>query len=803
MKILNPTLRKALSQSLTKPTQYAAVSLTLVAHAGAFAEGATSASSIYDDVPSDPITVNYHATQTGANTAVQLKPSSYVEEEGVLLYHPLSGSINVSSANDDTGSKSITALYLEYSSATRLLPLKDLTIMLGASDAPITDGSIYAITGKNNYPLDLLNTDITIHSHASKSGANLFGLSWGAGNLGLAPTIGTVDADSSIYIKDHSGKVARSVGILAETIENYHGTIVMDVNSGGNLHQSAGMRIFNGQATSTYAGSIEVRNANVASGLYLHGSAQTISSDISVDASSRGVGIVLLGDEGSVGTISSTVSINQSSSTAPTEHATGIAIEAGRVGTISSNVSVRGDGDYVYGITLYSNTYTDYLSSPSAGIIDSVVQVYSGNSSYSDRVAAVVSHLGTTVESTGHQTGFDELRGTIEATGTHNAVGLDLRAGYGIPDAENASRLNESGTIYAQISAITDETYVRYPDTPWENESTGESVAYLNGDRSVMHNKSTTAIRVDERLESFDDTLSESEFYEQTLYHGVNEAKVDVATLRFGNGASATARVGDSYGDAIAFGVRHLKLTTEHASDRVTLVGDITCVADSGNVKSGGNIDEVSMRYPDDPVGALVGERQLSFLQGDYDVSSDYWFVDRAALGDAGLSQTSQVVLHDSTSLVGTKGLEFHLSSVDNHSQLSIDSGHTMTVTELTELTLTLDAALMNTEEFRLTVIDGDMIDNMGGTLTVTLRDLIHEGTGGLADDLGSIYVEYDGKQLYSEDGIVSFTYDGTASDLVIGRGNAHDLIPEPSTTALSLLSLAPLLARRRRRREI
>ncbi len=70
MKILNPTLRKALTQSLTKPTQYAAVSLTLFAHAGAFAEGATSTTSVYDDVPSDSVTVDYYASQTGSNTAV-------------------------------------------------------------------------------------------------------------------------------------------------------------------------------------------------------------------------------------------------------------------------------------------------------------------------------------------------------------------------------------------------------------------------------------------------------------------------------------------------------------------------------------------------------------------------------------------------------------------------------------------------------------------------------------------------------------------------------------------------------------
>ncbi len=729
----------------------------------------------------------------------------------------LTGSIVLDSGNFDNSIEKdgLIGLYITGTSTDKQTTLENLSITINSHDSseppPVPNGEttpgtryIYGVTGYSysRDTISLTNTDITINAHSNKSGAWIYGLGYEERGIGM--TIGVVDADSSITIRDTDPGVARYAGIYANDIEEFHGTVDIESVSEtiGASSQGAGIRITGGSGDAILAGTVKVNTVDTATGISLKGGADTISTRIETKAAGTALGIMVNANEGRVNSISSQITATGELSELISSHnagsATGIHIESGTVGSITSQVTASGDGSYVFGVIVYNTKFTDNEASPYVESINGAINVDYSGLGYNNSIGGIASHLGsqlTYADGTVHQTGFGELRGTVSATGARNAVGLDLRAGYSIPDAMAGTTptLNVSGTIYGAISATTTETYIIRPG---ETDTLGNYIPELNGSRDSIHAKSTVAIRVDEGIETFEQVNNVSELYPDGTPSKTdpNIAKVEKATLVFGNGASATAKVGTGYGDAIAFNTNNLALRTVNANDKVTLFGDITSVAHGGYIKTGA--DSVDITTENSPTGELIGDRGLHFERGNYDVSSDYWFVNSVSLGTVMGSEVSKVHLKDSTRMFDTHTMSFHVNSTSSHSQLSIAAGEQMTITELGNINVTLGEELMGTEVFRLTIIDGDMIDATGGTLTVNLKDLVAGGTTGLEDDLSSIYVEYDGVRKYYEDGGVSFSYNGTATDFVIGRG----VIPEPSTATLSIMALAGLLARRRRK---
>ncbi len=754
------------------------------------------------------IDITYQTIGTESESAIAVKANLNENIES------LSGKIVLStgdSTNTDVKDR-LFGLWLESSSKDSVTEMTNLSIQIDAyppaAEGVISESNeIYGISGNTYDTISLTNTDITINAGSNASNSWIYAI--GHQQYGVGMRVGIVDAESSIVIRDTDPGVSRYAGILARDIQEFHGSIDIQSisNTIGASSQGAGINIKWGQGDAILAGSIKVDAAAKATGISLVGGADSISSTIETSSYGAAVGIVVRANDSGVNSISSDITATGLAGAADhgvTLHpgsATGIHVEAGRIENISSHITVSGVGSYVFGTILYNTVFTDDYSGPSAGTISGTTKVHNTNTIYVNDTAGLASHLGTSLtytDGTVHATGFDAFTGTIEATGTHNAVGMDLRAGYQIPEAQEGSltRLNESGVISGSISAITDDTYVVRPG---ETDESGEMIPELNGNREEIHAKSTVAIRVDEGIETFEQVDNVNDLFPDGTpsRNDPNEAKVQKATLNFGNGASVVAKVGDTYGDAIGFATANLALRTVNANDRVTLFGDITSVGHGGFIKTGA--DAITITTDNSPTGTLIGDRGLQFEKGIYDVSSDYWFVDRVSLGTILDSSTSQVNLADSTKLVDTHTLDFHVNSDASYSQMAIANSEQMTINELQNINVTLGEELMSTSIFRVTLIDGDMIDSMGGTLTVSLIDLLPGGTDGLEDDLSSIYVEYDGiRKYYGTDG-VQFTYDGTATDFVIGRGPS-DVIPEPSTTTLSLLALAGILARRRRR---
>ncbi len=743
-------------------------------------------------------------------------PAIAVQANVGLRMNTLTGKILLESGNFDNSIEKdgLIGLSIVGSSTDKQTSLENLTITINSHDSseppPVPNGEttagtayIYGVTGDRSDTISLTNTDITINAHSNKNGAWIYGLGYERLTLGMK--IGIVDADSSITIRDTDPGVARYAGIFANDIEEFHGTVDIESVSEtiGASSQGAGIRITGGAGDAILAGTVKVNTVDTATGISLKGGADTISTRIETQAAGTALGIMVNANAGRVNSISSQITATGKLSDLISSHnagsATGIHIESGTVGSISSQVTASGDGSYVFGVIVYNTKFTDNEASPYVESINGAINVNYGGLGYNNSTAGIASHLGSSLtyaDGTVHQTGFGELRGTVTATGERNAVGLELRAGYGIPDAMAGTTpsLNVSGTIYGSISATTTETYILRPG---QTDTSGNYIPELNGSRDSIHAKSTVAIRVDEGIETFEQVSNVSELFPDGYpsKNDPNEAQVERATLVFGNGASAVARVGTGYGDAIGFSTQNLALRTENANDRVTLIGDITSVAHGGFIKTGA--DSVDITTENSPTGELIGDRGLHFERGNYDVSSDYWFVNSVSLGTVMGSEVSKVQLKDSTRMFDTHTMNFHANSTSSYSQLGIAAGEQMTITELGSINVTLGEELMGTEVFRLTLIDGDMIDTMGGKLTVHLHDVLPSGTDGLADDLSSIYVEYDGVRQYYADGPLTFTYTGNATDFVIGRG----VIPEPSTATLSVMALAGLLARRRRRK--
>ncbi len=554
---------------------------------------------------------------------------------------------------------------------------------------------------------------------------------------------------------------------------------------------------------------LDVDLSNVTEIYGMRATVQNFAGDVEVESESRGQGVILR-DTGEYGTqFASTASVSVTTdqsgtalnytllSSTPTES---LALFDGKF-TATSTASgfataawiTASASDYDRSVAKsISGTYTAAASLNAQALvlngqiyaktIDAVLEITTTSKKYTSDAVAYVGKVGIVFDGD-RMTGFDEFSGTITATGGSNAVGMELQ--------HVGNVVNSSGTISASISASTEDTYFLTRD------EYGDIVQNTEGfDRSTSHFKSTAAIRI----------------IDQPAPAGPQSATSALVTeLNFADGAKAEALVGaegspKSYGDAIQFTTDQLVLNAA-PNATVTLIGDITTDADaySADRSDGGGVEDVSAGDRDGMVVSSseasattsTSRRVLTYNEGTYNVSSDYWFVSQVELGNSETSATGHVRLLDSTRFVATDTLNFHVNSATDYSNITVSAAEILTVSELGDVNVTLGADLMHTENFEINLIAGNMLDTAGNELFITLTDLvIGDGTaeGSLGDDLASIYVIYNGEKTFYTEGM-SILMDGNSKNLTIGRG----MIPEPSTATLSLLALAGLIARRRR----
>ncbi len=168
-----------------------------------------------------------------------------------------------------------------------------------------------------------------------------------------------------------------------------------------------------------------------------------------------------------------------------------------------------------------------------------------------------------------------------------------------------------------------------------------------------------------------------------------------------------------------------------------------------------------------------AGNQAIVLTSGLFTAASDSWTSVSVALGGGTLEamDVSQLELTDSTSFTATT-LSFYVDGVGNFSCIGIADGESLTLSSVTDITIYISNSMAEIGDFSLQLIDGAIV--------------------GLSESVSVNYV-VDGA--YVSTGL-SVGSDGTGMVL----SGALEAVPEPSTATLSLLALAALGWRRRRK---
>ncbi len=611
----------------------------------------------------------------------------------------------------------------------------------------------------------------------------------------------TVEINSSIDVAGERHSAETIIGIQAGSISDFQGSVVINANS---LSQAnvAGYYITGTTdvTDNNYAGSVTVNNTGGTTyGVAFQGSPTATARrqlfgelSTTINVSGDNITGAVLGYT-IADTISSKITLTGD---AEVGLARGINLGVSTVGNITSDITITGgvaEGIYISNTSEVTGDISGIIdidavdavginvsyASVSGDITGTIDVTGSGNnvvgiqvnreSGNSSSIASITganvtvhnSYEGDIRPTTGLKTSslaalsarIDQVQNitgsTFTSTGVNSATGLELEAEY-----STVENVQESGLIDSVVSVRTDNTFY------YGDEAMGSMTP-----TDAYHYKSTVGLDI------------------SPSYAGTFD-KTDVV-LNFGANAHISAYVGaeggpQAYGDALAYVTQNLTLkgTLPSNGKTTTLIGDIAFTGSEG-------LDSQT--------------DYLNFAVGTFDISSSHWYVSNVTLGSEVDRSISRVNLKDSTHMYSTDSLNFHVNSVSAHSVLAIEDGKHMTITELDAVNITLAQDLMATETFRITLIDGEMLDALGAdigskTFAVNLFDIDEYGLVDPNLDVYTIDVIYDGVRYDYRDGL-TITMNGAATDLVLER-----IIPEPSTATLSLLALAGLLGRRRRK---
>ncbi len=373
----------------------------------------------------------------------------------------------------------------------------------------------------------------------------------------------------------------------------------------------------------------------------------------------------------------------------------------------------------------------------------------------------------------------DEAVGILySGTGDNNSSADEPRVGYNSADITITSSADHA--VKAAVGLYVNGEGVN-------NEIQGALTGIFNGNIDIDVTYDKEALGATENAIVAGVQIIQKEEYVEDLEHIV-----------FGDGASISAKYtieGDAsgqvhYGDAINLMASQnndqLNLTTVNDTDTVTLEGNIRAFHNNNGVRD---------------------TQDLTFEQGVYNVSADTFEASSITLGSydtaTKVMKDATLNLHDSLAVEHVEHVDFYLQSygVGEYSSINIAAGETLTLASAENINIYLGADLMEYSQYSFDLIAGDVTGLEGITFSVfngtlegegaLLWDFELNGEYGIYQSISTVTTHYF-EVHYSEDGV----------KLVARIPNIPDgpQIPEPSTATLSLIALAGLMARRRRK---
>ncbi len=254
-------------------------------------------------------------------------------------------------------------------------------------------------------------------------------------------------------------------------------------------------------------------------------------------------------------------------------------------------------------------------------------------------------------------------------------------------------------------------------------------------------------------------------------------------TLKFDGTTQGT---NNAYGTKVSAEIYHNKELRAYGDAVLTLTGGI-------KLSSEGKTTATAASFVGNFTAGMgasgSGTESLQFEKGNFQVTSESWNAQKGIIVGSSLSssvgalyQTASVTLHDIASTVGdtttfnSSSLSFYANSMTDSSLIKVMNGVSLDLEGLTTVNIYLA---------------GD--DSMYGPLfflDATLADSFD------ADNSGITYKLYFDGIEYTQSNTLKIVHDSNGIYLSTGAP-----IPEPSTASLSLVALAGLLSRRRRKK--
>ncbi len=474
----------------------------------------------------------------------------------------------------------------------------------------------------------------------------------------------------------------------------------------------------------------------------------------------------------------------------------------GDIGTDDSVINVTSSNSVAYGIMLssYSN-----LSGDIAGTVNVTgntttygICVSGSTSSFGDDDSSISADITVTSNSgkaygiQGRYTTFtSDFTGTLEVTGATGARGIDL---YGYTstscsyDADIAgefiSATTSSGDAIGISLSYTSVTGEICTELITASSSTGSATGVSISNSEVGDILSDiiatgqTAMGISVSGDSSVGVISGNITAVTTSEDASNATAILVSgttsiTLAQGMTISASSSVTGELGTAISSDGDVSFSSVDIGSDAVAVVYTLLTTAseDSDDVIIEGNIE-------------LDGA--LSFTEGSYTITSDYWTVTEVDFYDGvAVTINSDIIVNNASDVDSYVAFNFYVTDVDSLDEalLYVAEGTIIDGVDAVNVYLSDEVAsvlLSDGSSSDLLLIDGDFVSSSEGYAV-------------------NIYVE----DLDDDSETVSYTlYDGTATidfawDDASGQGSS---VPEPTTTTLSLLGLGALLMRRKRK---